>query len=334
MSELHFSIEGEFITNIARSWFWDEDKPYEKSEELLMSCMCGGSDTEKRIACQDIIEGRKKLVGINEFELVDDNKNVRPISKKIEELRRKLLRDKIQDDMIANPLNYVDRFSMTTPYKMLVKGIEKGWIDGSYDGIINYIGQKEQETDDLFYGGTWLLSRPDLIVELNGAPLPPQVDSAEFYASDFWEKLSDWIDRNLKGKKVERRQNLYKRFVNKDRNDDNEFLSKYGLISPDGKWYNCEFGGHTAIAGRIIQEKQKEFNLTDNQILDMMYDCYGKALDYLYKKGWIAIRNPSMGDTFIDMDETKRATKAQTNVIFDYISHFNRYDMSVSKIMD
>lgn len=78
---------------------------------------------------------------------------------------------------------------------------------------------KEQETDDLFYGGTWLLSRPDLIVELNGAPLPPQVDSAEFYASDFWEKLSDWIDRNLKGKKVKRRQNLYKRFVNKSTNE-------------------------------------------------------------------------------------------------------------------
>lgn len=82
MDELHFSIEGEFITNVARSWFWDEDKPYEKSEELLMSCMCGGSDTEKRVTCQDIIEGRKKLVGINEFELVDDNENVRPISKK------------------------------------------------------------------------------------------------------------------------------------------------------------------------------------------------------------------------------------------------------------
>lgn len=54
MDELHFSIEGEFITNVARSWFWDEDKPYEKSEELLMSCMCGGSDTEKRVTCQDI----------------------------------------------------------------------------------------------------------------------------------------------------------------------------------------------------------------------------------------------------------------------------------------
>lgn len=29
MDELHFSIEGEFITNVARSWFWDEDKHYE-----------------------------------------------------------------------------------------------------------------------------------------------------------------------------------------------------------------------------------------------------------------------------------------------------------------
>lgn len=47
----------------------------------------------------------------------------------------------------------------------------------------------------------------------------------------------------------------------------------------------------------------------------------------------IAIRNPSMGNTFLDMDETKTATKAQVNTIFDYISKFNRYDMNVSKVM-
>lgn len=51
------------------------------------------------------------------------------------------------------------------------------------------------------------------------------------------------------------------------------------------------------------------------------------------KRGWIAIRNPSMGNTFLDMDETKTATKAQVNTIFDYISKFNRYDMNVSKVM-
>ena len=58
-----------------------------------------------------------------------------------------------------------------------------------------------------------------------------------------------------------------------------------------------------------------------------------KETDFLYKRGWIAIRNPSMGNTFLDMDETKTATKAQVNTIFDYISKFNRYDMNISKVM-
>lgn len=77
MSEkLNFAIDGEFLTNIARDWFWNMNKSYKKCEELLLSCMAGGSEEEKRHVCQDIIEGRKKLVGINEFELVDDNGKV------------------------------------------------------------------------------------------------------------------------------------------------------------------------------------------------------------------------------------------------------------------
>lgn len=71
--QLHFSMDGEFLTAIARDWFWNMDKPYKKCEELLLSCMTGGNKEEKRHVCQDIIEGRKKLVGVNEFELVDDN---------------------------------------------------------------------------------------------------------------------------------------------------------------------------------------------------------------------------------------------------------------------
>lgn len=64
--------------------------------------------------------------------------------------------------------------------------------------------------------------------------------------------------------------------------------------------------------------------------------CYQPLSDknmVRYKRSWIAIRNPSMGNTFLDMDETKTATKAQVNTIFDYISKFNRYDMNVSKVM-
>lgn len=122
--------------------------------------------------------------------------------------------------------------------------------------------------------------------------------------------------------------------MNQNKNVDNEFLSEYGLISPDGKWYNCEFGEHAAIASRIVREKQEEFHLTDSQMLDMVCGCDGEALDYLYRRGWIVVHNPSLGKPFLDMDETKRATNAQMNVVSDYIGHFIRYGMDVSKIID
>lgn len=88
--QLHFSMDGEFLTAIARDWFWNMDKPYKKCEELLLSCMMGGNEEEKRHVCQDIIEGRKKLVGVNEFELVDDNVHVRSLGQKVEELQHKI----------------------------------------------------------------------------------------------------------------------------------------------------------------------------------------------------------------------------------------------------
>ena len=62
MEYLQWQIDGEFICNIARTWFWDENRPYEKSEELLLSALGTDEitlDEKKRIA-QDIIEGRNK----------------------------------------------------------------------------------------------------------------------------------------------------------------------------------------------------------------------------------------------------------------------------------
>lgn len=44
MSEkLNFAIDGEFLTNIARDWFWNMNKSYKKCEELLLSCMAGAA---------------------------------------------------------------------------------------------------------------------------------------------------------------------------------------------------------------------------------------------------------------------------------------------------
>ena len=127
--QLHFSMDGEFLTAIARDWFWNMDKPYKKCEELLLSCMMGGNEEEKRHVCQDIIEGRKKLVGVNEFELVDDNVHVRSLGQKVEELQHKMLVNQIREDMIAHPLNYVDRFAMTDSYETLCTNAKHHYID-------------------------------------------------------------------------------------------------------------------------------------------------------------------------------------------------------------
>lgn len=135
--QLHFSIDGEFLTAIARDWFWKMDKPYKKCEELLLSCMMGGNEEEKRHVCQDIIEGRKKLVGVNEFELVDDNVHVRSLGQKVEELQHKMLVNQIREDKKELNVNVIKMYCEVMPVThaivevgsfdtMLVKAIEEG----------------------------------------------------------------------------------------------------------------------------------------------------------------------------------------------------------------
>lgn len=207
---------------------------------------------------------------------------------------------------------------------------DKDYADIVFDGIKCFL-YGETGCSDAFNNGAWLFTHPDLVAEFNGEPLPEQESNPEFYKTDFWTKLASWIEANMKGTSVERRQRLYNSYIS-DRPIQHQ-LTEYGLIAPDGTWYACEFGEHAALAGRIIMRNRETFGLSDHEVLNMAYDWSGKGLDFLYKRGWIAIRNPSMGNTFLDMDETKTATKAQVNTIFDYISKFNRYDMNISKVM-
>lgn len=287
------------------------------------------------IVCDDADEEQDRKANesgamLYEFELVDDNVHVRSLGQKVEELQRKMLVGQIREDMIVHPLKYIDRFAMSFDYDTLCKDVERHYIDYSYDSIKDYV-IGDAGYPDAFKNGAWLLNRPDLVAEFNGEPLPEQESNPEFYKTDFWTKLASWIEANMKGVSVERRQRLYNSYIS-DRPIQHQ-LTEYGLIAPDGTWYACEFGEHAALAGRIIMRNRETFGLSDHEVLNMAYDWSGKGLDFLYKRGWIAIRNPSMGNTFLDMDETKTATKAQVNTIFDYISKFNRYDMNVSKVM-
>lgn len=62
---LCFSVQGEFITNLAREWLFCEGKDFEKIIELLESCMCGSEMLEKQIRryAEDVLIGRAELKG-------------------------------------------------------------------------------------------------------------------------------------------------------------------------------------------------------------------------------------------------------------------------------
>lgn len=62
---LMFSIEGKFITELAREWLFDEGKPFEKVMDLLLSCMGGTDMSEKELRrhAEDVLIGRADFSG-------------------------------------------------------------------------------------------------------------------------------------------------------------------------------------------------------------------------------------------------------------------------------
>lgn len=62
---LCFSVQGEFITQLAREWLFCEGKDLEKIINLLESCMCGTEISEKQIRryAEDVLIGRAELKG-------------------------------------------------------------------------------------------------------------------------------------------------------------------------------------------------------------------------------------------------------------------------------
>lgn len=137
---MQFHIDSAFLTDIARSWFWNEKMPYEKSEELLMCCLNTDklSLEEKKAICKDVIEGRKKFVGIDECQIVDDSKNVRTIDEELKNHTRYNAIAAIKTDIACNPFKYLDPFSVNCSYSELAEKIKSGEIENTISDIEDY----------------------------------------------------------------------------------------------------------------------------------------------------------------------------------------------------
>ena len=197
MERLTWQIEGEFITDLARTWFWNENRPYKDSEELIKSCISSATSKEeyKNIAL-DIIEGRKKFVGVNQFELVNDGKNVRYISDKINDLHKQLEIEEIKDKIEYSGIDYVDPYSTVKS----LKEARNHNVKARTDCEIWFMYSCEDQRRASMYGdcdtlpsakkptkaGLWLFDKPELIYRATNGNQHVSDD-------EFWKNIYELI---------------------------------------------------------------------------------------------------------------------------------------------
>lgn len=156
MQTLNFSVSGEFITQTARRWFFEEKRDYLKSEKLILSC-CENvelTEEEKKELAKDIIEGKKQFIGINELELIDDNSICRSVAEELSERENYKKKIELEKDIMNRPFFYIDSFSCEDRWNTLNEKIKDAYLLDVTD-LIEWFGlpdnwQREQLCHGLY----------------------------------------------------------------------------------------------------------------------------------------------------------------------------------------
>lgn len=297
---LHFSVDGEFITDLARRLLWEDRRPYAQAAALLEDCCDGIPEDQKNEIIVSILEGRKKLVGINEFTLEDDNEEIRPLSLLITKQERTIWLHEIEDDMQANFIRYVDPYSTIKsmhPQSLACSGNPHTWAECKHYFTTDVNGRTiPVTTKQPTFGGLWLRQEADLICEITNG------DLHGIGSDHFWEQIyehikddPDFQDRNNRYLAVKRmreekenRDLLWERLMRTEQKENSEpeyfsdewFLYKEktehdisyrltpddiecweGLIAPNGDFYSCGFGHHAAKAWHLIAKYPEKFGI-------------------------------------------------------------------------
>lgn len=210
METMHFSIEGGFITDLVRTWFWEEQKPIQTCIDLIASCVSGASTEEIQQISTAILEGRKKFTGINIFTLEDDNKRVRPLLDKIKQEERERGILMIRQEMLADYRKYIDRWATIKTCDRLTlaqKGILtfadcRNWfttfpskiLPGEREDILVTDQRNPNCKIPLFdtptMGGLWLINDPGLVYNCCKG------DVAQIGKPDFWKAVYEAVKDN------------------------------------------------------------------------------------------------------------------------------------------
>lgn len=261
--KMTFSIEGEFITRLAREWMFCEGREFEKVMDLLLSCMGGTEMSEKELwrRAEDVLIGRAEFSGNTAngtFCMTAYDANEQP--------------------------DIPERFNIFCRYSEEIRKRKKA--------------EKEKEMYMEWYEVAMEYVPESLKNEVRretGQPIESR------YGSDM---LAGFMERML--------------------DEEKHSTEDYGWLAPDGTFYEVEWGNHQEWANNYLKEhlseEEQKVALIEINVSGMAKsgtDIIGAA-DYLVRRGWVLLHNPSQGIAVPTRNPLKRYTKAQQEFLYDY----------------
>ena len=316
---LHFSVDGEWLTDFVRGWFWNEHKPYNICKDLIGSCMPTANDDQISDVTNLILEGRKKFVGVNEFKLVDDGKKIRRLSDEITRLAKESKIRKIVTEIAGRGIDFIDPWSVKFNK---AEAVRQGVLTAQdcsvffqykeFDRVHVKMGEYKTPiaaAETPTQAGLWLFSEPELIYECTHEGDLNLFGSDEFWA-EIYEKVKGRVgfearnqlylaqmrlanDRLIKGPAKDFDKLNADLGYREPPKKDNSLPCWCGLISPEGDFYPCDFGGHEQLANKILDMNVEEWNLPVRCWRDGTKEWagdYGDALSEIIERGWVACR--------------------------------------------
>ena len=126
-----FQTTGEFVTRIARSWYWDEGKPWATVEELLLACMSGTNRSREELVelARKVVYGKARFIGSTadgSYALTDDDKDL--VSENLESLRSRIEKLKEENEELTERYAILVDYLYDHGYEYIVRraGIETG----------------------------------------------------------------------------------------------------------------------------------------------------------------------------------------------------------------
>lgn len=139
------------------------------------------------------------------------------------------------------------------------------------------------------------------------------------------ESLKNEVRRET-GQPIESRygSDLLDGFMERMMDGEKHSTEDYGWLDPGGTFYEVEWGNHQEWANNYLKEhlseEEQKAALIEINVSGMAKsgtDIIGAA-DYLVRRGWVLLHNPSQGIAVPTRNPLKRYTKAQQEFLYDY----------------